>query len=202
MCHHFMYILRSGTVNIEGIDELPGNTNITGKWFFRLEKSTGQLNAKQKCINWFKEQPDPRHYTSYLEPCPCSFRQARMDERFSFNWREWPKLCAYSSFPSVDGWGQECCYSTDWTSWGALILHYPACGSSHMYHKFTASEKHKLNDVFGYEQCCMKSSLCDLYYKRRPVDDCKEFQPLEWSEFTMNFHLFIQYVFYCIKLYE
>ena len=202
MCHHFMYILRSGTVNIEGIDELPGNTNITGKWFFRLEKSTGQLNAKQKCINWFKEQPDPRHYTSYLEPCPCSFRQARMDERFSFNWREWPRLCAYSSFPSVDGWGQECCYSTDWTSWGAQILDYPGCGSSHMYHKFTASEKHKLNDVFGYEQCCVQSSLCDLYYKRRPVDDCRKYQPLEWSEFTMNFHLFIQYVFYCIKLYE
>ncbi|XP_022801634.1 protein sidekick-2-like [Stylophora pistillata] len=98
---------RSGTVNIETIDGIRGNADMVGKWFFRLEESLGKRNARQECIDWFKVQPDPRFYTEDLEPCPCILRQAWWDERFSINWRDWPRMCAYAQFPSPDGWGQE-----------------------------------------------------------------------------------------------
>ncbi|PFX32349.1 Mucin-4 [Stylophora pistillata] len=174
---------RSGTVNIETIDGIRGNADMVGKWFFRLEESLGRLSARQECIDWFKAQPDPRFYTEYLEPCPCILRQARGDERFTVNWRGWTRMCAYSQFPSPDGWGQECCYSTNWQSRGALLVGNPGGGSAHRYHKLTEElrAKHDASDVQGYQKCCVNSDLCDLYYRRRPSDDCRDYVAPEWS---------------------
>ena len=192
---------RSGTVNIDSIDGIKGNTDIVGKWLFRLENSLGKPSARQECIKWYKAQPDPRFYTEYLEPCPCSFRQAWWDERFTVNWRDWqrqawwdewftvnwrdwPRLCGYAQFPSIDGWGQECCYSSDWDSWGALLVGNPGGGSAHRYHRQTQKwrAKHDSSDVLGYQKCCVKTDLCDLYYKRRPSDDCGNYVVPEWSK--------------------
>ncbi|XP_022801632.1 mucin-like protein isoform X1 [Stylophora pistillata] len=174
---------RSGTVNIETIDGIRGNADMVGKWFFRLEESLGKRNARQECIDWFKVQPDPRFYTEDLEPCPCILRQAWWDERFSINWRDWPRMCAYAQFPSPDGWGQECCYSTNWQSWGALLVGNPGGGSANRYHKWTEElrAKHDSSDVQGYQKCCVNSDLCDLYYRRRPSDDCGDYMVPEWS---------------------
>ncbi|XP_022801631.1 mucin-like protein isoform X3 [Stylophora pistillata] len=174
---------RSGTVNIETIDGIRGNADMVGKWFFRLEDSLGKLSARQECIDWFKAQPDPRFYTEYLEPCPCILRQARWDERFTVNWRDWPRMCGYAQFPSSAGWGQECCYSTNWQSWGALLVGSHGGGSAHRYHKLTKElrAKYDSSDVRGYQKCCVNSDLCDLYYRRRPSDDCGDYVVPEWS---------------------
>ncbi|RMX36464.1 hypothetical protein pdam_00010052, partial [Pocillopora damicornis] len=174
---------RSGTVNIETIDGIRGNADMVGKWFFRLEESLGKLNARQECIDWFKAQPDPRFYTEYIEPCPCVLRQAWWDERFTVNWRDWPRMCGYAQFPSPHGWGQECCYSTNWQSWGALLVGNTGGGSAHRYHKLTEElrAKHDSSDVQGYQKCCVNSDLCDLYYKRRPSDNCGNYVVPEWS---------------------
>lgn len=157
---------------------------MVGKWFFRLEDSLGKRNERQECIKWFKAQPDPRFFTEFLEPCPCSFRQAWWDERFTVNWRDWPRLCGYAQFPSKDGWGQECCYSSDWDSWGALLVGSPGGGSAHRYHKLTQKwkAKHESSDVLGYQKCCVNTDMCDLYYKRRPSDDCGNYVVPEWSK--------------------
>ena len=175
---------RSGTVNIETIDGIRGNADMVGKWFFRLEESLGRLSARQECIDWFKAQPDPQFYTEYLEPCPCILRQAWGDERFTVNWRDWPRMCGYAQFPSPDGWGQECCYSTNWQSWGALLVGNPGGGSAHRYHKLTEGlrARHDSSDVQGYQKCCVNSDLCDLYYRRRPSDDCRDYVAPEWSK--------------------
>lgn len=175
---------RSGTVNIETIDGIRGNADMVGKWFFRLEESLGKLNARQECIDWFKAQPDPRFYTEYIEPCPCVLRQAWWDERFTVNWRDWPRMCGYAQFPSPHGWGQECCYSTNWKSWGALLVGNTGGGSAHRYHKLTEElrAKYDSSDVQGYQKCCVNSDLCDLYYKRRPSDNCGNYVVPEWSK--------------------
>lgn len=180
---------RSGTVNIETIDGIRGNADMVGKWFFRLEESLGKLNARQECIDWFKAQPDPRFYTEYIEPCPCVLRQAWWDERFTVNWRDWPRMCGYAQFPSPHGWGQECCYSTNWQSWGALLVGNTGGGSAHRYHKLTEElrAKHDSSDVQGYQKCCVNSDLCDLYYKKRPSDNCGNYVVPEWSkDFILN----------------
>ena len=159
---------------------------MVGKWLFRLENSLGKRNARQECIKWFKAQPDPRFYTEYLEPCPCSFRQASWDERFTV--RDWQRLCGYAQFPSPDGWGQECCYSSDRDSRGALLVGNPGGGSAHRYHKLTQkwSTKHDSSDVMGYQKCCVNTDMCDLYYKRRPSDDCRNYVVPEWSKSFYN----------------
>lgn len=49
-----------------------------------------------------------------LQPCPCSWLQARRDRRFSFQWQAWvddESLCYQQRFPSSNKAAQLCCYS-------------------------------------------------------------------------------------------
>lgn len=189
--------LRSGTVNVERVDSITGQKisfnryalqnhphDIVGKWFFRLETSMGTARAEQKCRAWFKKQPDPRPFLEYLEPCPCTARQAWRDERFipEANWWRKSVRCAYSTFPSIDGWEQKCCYSTDWRSWGALIVGFPGGGTPHRYDRFWNYRDHIESDVKSYAWCCVESALCHLYYEKRPSGDCSQYVPPEWSK--------------------
>ncbi|XP_031574157.1 mucin-like protein isoform X2 [Actinia tenebrosa] len=190
-CEQYEYfnVSRSGEVTIGDIGAIYGQTvsrreggfkqnshGFKGKWLFRLEISTGQ-SSEQHCKSWFKMQPDPRPYLEYLEPCPCTFFQARWDERFNVeeDWRGKSKICAYSTFTSKDGWQQECCYSNDWRSNGALIVGHPGGGGA-------LRENYETNEVNNaYDWCCAQSTMCHLYYQRRPSDDCKQYEPPEWS---------------------
>jgi hypothetical protein len=140
----------------------------------------GTVREEHKCKKWFKKQPDPRPFLEYLEPCPCTLRQAWLDERFTPepNWRSKSRPCAISTFTSIDGWEQKCCYSKDW---GALIVGHPGGGTPHRYSRFKYGD-HTRSDVIGYDLCCVQSAMCGLYYQKRPSDDCSRYEPPEWSK--------------------
>jgi len=147
-------------------------------------------NAWLKCKNWFKEQPDPRPFLEYIEPCPCTSRQAWFDERFTpeksysrWDWNDDRRPCAISTFTSIDGWEQKCCYSHHYPQWGALLVGHPGGGYAHRFSKIQASGDHLTYDVKGYQRCCVDTNLCRLFYQKRPSDDCRRYQPPEWSMF-------------------
>jgi len=158
-----------------------------GKWLFQLYTAEKSALFEMECKKWFKEQPDPRPFLEYIEPCPCTSRQAWFDERFRPNlatrssWNNERKPCATSEFASDDGWDQKCCYSHDHLQWGTLIIGYPGGGYAFRY---------KDNPNNRYTQCCIHSTLCKLFYQRLPSDDCKRYEPPEWSKFFFaNIHL-------------
>ncbi|XP_068760013.1 mucin-like protein [Montipora capricornis] len=177
---------RSETVGMESIDSLVGNTGIIGKWFFRLENSKGEQDAIQKCLRWFKNQPDPASYTDAVEPCPCTLRQAFFDERFQWIAPEAPfTYCVYTRFPSAANRGRQCCYHTRFdTRFGALIVGYPDAGVIHRYHKLASKSlylKHQFSDVLGFKYCCVQSKLCGRFFKKRPSEGCENYIPPVWS---------------------
>ncbi|XP_031551446.1 mucin-like protein isoform X2 [Actinia tenebrosa] len=191
----YFNVPRSGEVMIGNISKITGKTVFgnpkkrnefknyshlsQGKWLFRLETSLVKL-SKDKCKSWFKKEPDPRPVLEYLEPCPCTFFQAQWDERFDVQegWRGKSEVCAYSTFTSIDGWQQKCCYSNDGRSNGALIVGHPGGGSAlrKKYVKNVISDDDKF-----YDRCCVQTAMCHLYYQRRPSDNCKQYEPPEWS---------------------
>lgn len=195
---------RSGFVSIESIDDIVGKTinllpigvgynatshNKIGKWFFRLEETSPDdiSTAESSCKEWFKKQPDPRPNTENLEPCPCTRRQAWWDERFYLpvaNWREDTDKCALLIARTDDSWGQRCCYFNDWISRGALIVGHPGGGSAQrIILTMTTQTDFFQSEVQSYEDCCVNSNLCHLFYQKRPSDDCSRYEPPEWSTF-------------------
>ncbi|XP_068732482.1 uncharacterized protein [Montipora capricornis] len=176
---------RSGTVLTERIDRLPGNTDIIGKWFFRLENSKGEQNAILKCLRWFKNQPDPASYSDAVEPCPCTIRQAWFDERFQrIIQKGTSSYCVYTRFPSSASRGRECCYEIKFNRFGALITGYPDGGVIDRYHRLATKSlrlKHEFSDVLGKRYCCVESKLCNRFYEKRPSEGCEKYRPPVWS---------------------
>lgn len=174
---------------MDRINSIPGNTNIIGKWFFRLENSKGEQNAILKCNRWFENQPDPASYSDIVEPCPCTRRQARFDERFQWTIPEAPNTyCVYTRFPSSDKRGRQCCYHTRFERFGALITGYPDGGVIDRYHKLASRSlrlKHEFSDVLGYKYCCVQSKLCRKFYEKRSSEGCEKYSPPEWSKLLL-----------------
>ncbi|XP_031569004.1 uncharacterized protein LOC116303578, partial [Actinia tenebrosa] len=182
-------VIGSGTPGIVNINQLNGSTvyptnkldspwdfkihESPGTWFFRLE-DINRVDFKQQCIDWYKREPDHRKYTEHLEPCPCTYRQAWWDERFEMDPQERHRICAYTVFKSVHGWGQECCYER---STGALIKGYPDGGTARKQY-LRVKKTIKENE---YITCCIYSNMCHLYYKRRPTNNCFGYKETEWS---------------------
>jgi len=143
-------MFRSGRNGITAIDELEGwnifksrysdsfdmaPNGIIGRLFYRLEESIGKEKTRTRCIDWFKESELPWYMLS-VQPCPCTYWQATRDRRFRWSSWQWPRYCFYTSFPSVFGLGQECCYvffrqSWNWW-WGSYLASgYPDGGTIH-----------------------------------------------------------------------
>ena len=175
---------------MESIDSLQGNTNIVGKWFFRLENSRGEQDAIQKCLRWFKNQPDPSSYSDALEPCPCSLRQADFDERFQWDFFPQDTYCFYTRFPSSASRGRQCCYNARFNGpgFGALIVGHPGGGVIDRYHKLSSRTlrlRHEFSDVLGFKYCCVQSKLCFRYYQKRPSEGCENYVPPVWSKLSI-----------------
>ena len=186
---------RSETVGMESIDSLPGNTGIIGKWFFRLEDSKGEQDAIQKCLRWFKVQPDPASYTDVVEPCPCTLRQAFFDERFQWTAPESQfTFCVYTRFPSAASRGRQCCYHTRFDDrFGALIVGYPDGGVIDRYHRLASRSlalKHQFSDVLGFKYCCVQSKICERFYRKRPSEGCEKYSAPEWSKLLLLLFFF------------
>ena len=121
------------------LDKKTGNTNSSGRYFWRIEDSDGE-GALDKCLTWAvlnKEANISYLYDSLIKfdpemACPCTLRQAWLDwGRFSWSWwYSWPEYC-FESRSSRFGYynsiltglvrlqlRQECCYSTNWNGLG------------------------------------------------------------------------------------
>ncbi|XP_033642813.1 uncharacterized protein LOC117302931 isoform X2 [Asterias rubens] len=118
-------------------DQFNGNTNLKGRWIYRLENNTiDTINPKRFCLDWYNTQPDPSDWDRFLGACPCSFSQGGNDRSYS---RRAPSrgrvssaasrrfsqellaeiesfegpFCLQTSVPPFDTGGMRCCYRED-----------------------------------------------------------------------------------------
>ncbi|PIK46326.1 putative fibrillin-1 [Apostichopus japonicus] len=122
-------------------DQLVGNTNLQGRWYFRLENNTvDTLNHKQQCLDWYHRQPDPSTWSRTLGTCPCGFQQGRSDNTYSrsrsaelnqvdpvytttrrfdeelleaISGMEGEPFCIQTTLSNEFGAGMKCCYRDD-----------------------------------------------------------------------------------------
>lgn len=180
---------RSGTIQIEAIDNLVGNANIPGRWIFRLEDSNGEEDGDLKCLRWNISEPEHDSFSDEPDPCPCTGVQAFFDERYQWVEPDFPfTYCFYTRFSSSDGRGRKCCYYTSQEKFAALVIGFPGGGSIDRYHRLTPSlkENHTRYDVQGFRDCCLEArgpKMCDTFYKKRPSEGCDSYEPPEWSKF-------------------
>ncbi|XP_077993986.1 uncharacterized protein LOC144447778 [Glandiceps talaboti] len=123
-------------------DQFQGNTGQKGRWIFRVENNEDYtVNAKQECLTWYNQQPDPVDWNEGLGFCPCGFEQGRNDAAFgrasepisgvsgsssdssnqgvdqqlmtTINLLQGQGFCLQTSFANRFGAGQQCCYRDD-----------------------------------------------------------------------------------------
>ena len=176
LANEFLLNLSAGTVEADAVDERPGNTNRHGVWFFRLDNSSVLDLPAKKCYTWIRQQgvisaPE-------LRPCPCTFNQAVADKRFYVDYgqkiagRSSLTICAYSLPYLVSRWVQQCCYTELPGVGRVLTLGQREAGSPFL---LGVNNLPLISDVEAHHYCCNSSSLCGLYYQRRPSDDCSEY---------------------------
>ncbi|RDD36431.1 Deleted in malignant brain tumors 1 protein, partial [Trichoplax sp. H2] len=161
----------SNTKQLLRIDSTTGNYGKKGRWMYRVDDpSINHINYAQRCRTWFVNEPLPDVYLNELlrRPCPCSILQAIRDRRFRLNLNT---FCMRSRFSRRVSSGervyQRCCYSLAGKSFGSLITRYPF-GSSFIFRNTTLQARN--NEALT--DCCMRSSLCSLYLKKRPINKC------------------------------
>ncbi|XP_067024678.1 uncharacterized protein [Acropora muricata] len=180
--NHFRNILRSGTVQAEGIDNQMGNVNIPGRWIIRIENSNGIEDSDFNCSIWYHEQPDPDSFSNSPDPCPCTVFQAVADNRYTWVEPFFPYTECFYTVGSVSGRGRRCCYYKDPQRNGALILNSrPIAGTIDRYHRLQFPAMHKKYDVEGFGYCCLTSrrrvESCKKYYQKRPSEGCDAYIP-------------------------
>ena len=200
------FSFRAGDVSISNIDDEKGNTNEVGRWFFRIENNQGTVSAREKCLAWHQWQ---RQILAYLDanflkvfgilvPCPCQVWQAWRDGSFWFDTFN----CAFSRRTAIlripvgnqvipVRLYQQCCYSADLSSLGALIIGLPDGGHLTMifpqwFYKLT-NELGIYSDSEAYDYCCVNSNECERFYKVRPSRDCRGYRPPPRSEPLLSF---------------
>ncbi|EDV18699.1 uncharacterized protein TRIADDRAFT_62820 [Trichoplax adhaerens] len=134
------------------------------------DPSINHINYAQRCRTWFVNEPLPDVYLNELlrRLCPCSILQAIRDRRFRLNLNTFYARSRFSRRVfSGERIYQRCCYSLAGKSFGSLITNYPF-GSSFIFRNTTLQARN--NEALT--DCCMRSSLCSLYLKKRPINKC------------------------------
>ncbi|XP_074632006.1 uncharacterized protein LOC141890434 isoform X2 [Acropora palmata] len=178
--NHFRNILRSGTVQAEGIDNQMGNVNIPGRWIIRIENSNGFEDSDLNCSIWYYEQPDPDSFRNSPDPCPCTVFQAVADNRYTWVDPFFPYTECFYTVGSVSGRGRRCCYYKDPQRIGALIINSrPIAGTIDSHHRLQFPAMHKKYDLEGFGYCCLTSKRrvesCKKYYEKRPSEGCEAY---------------------------
>ena len=189
------------------LDEKKGNTELTGRYFWRIEDSDG-VGSMEKCLAWAFPQEFvnfPSLYDQHLRwdwrmACPCTFWQARLDRgRFRWDWYSWPDYCYESRRSKFIDYNstyighihlrmtQTCCYSSDS---GALKYGAPDGGRFKVeaYYYRLNHVQTVYTDLEAYKHCCVDIPSCDLFYNYRPSDDCSLYRPPRRRKFW--FYLF------------
>ena len=168
------------------LDDNVGNTNKLGQWFFQTGEA---LDPRVECVRWFQDQkqfkPFIEFYDDFITACPCNSDQAFLDPRFSIFDAD---FCVRSAWPQrffvagIDGLfrlRRKCCYRSSGRNAGALIkgkrgghleLAYPRS-------YLTGSGEGRYEDVRARQLCCDESTECNLFYRRRPRDNCRSYRP-------------------------
>lgn len=178
---------RSGTVEAESIDNLPGNQeNIPGRWIMRLENSAGEEDSDFNCVVWLEKHELDLDFTNSTkpDPCPCTLDQARVDDRYTWVESIFPYTrCYYTVRRSSNNHGRKCCYFINANKLGALIIGPRRGGTIDRFHKLVPELKddHTESDVLGFQYCCIgaikRARLCKLYYQLRPSEGCEAYVP-------------------------
>ena len=169
------------------LHEMTGNTGRVGEWYFDLNSPVEEISAEQRCLVWAKrQQQNTSAILSSLRvnACPCTQQQA---------WRDWSFWFGYfwglSSRPncatvlfSRSQSTIECCYDDN----GALIVGPSQGGSLKLYNPLFFYQENFLEDLRPYQDCCIDSNRCRLYYAFRPSDDCSAYTPPRLCESGLN----------------
>ena len=187
-----VFPFRSGTIlGMYNLDKKMGNTDLLGRYFWRIESSDGK-GAFEQCFSWVNIQIETNFLFWYYwrirwirsMACPCTFWQAFFDRgRFYWDWRfSWPEICFRSRrfvYLSYHGWvSQLCCYSTEWEDFGALKIGPPEGGHISVTHYNTYYRKTGVfTDTEAHNFCCVEGFFCDFFYRYRPSDTCQFYRP-------------------------
>ncbi|XP_043552698.1 fibrillin-2 [Chiloscyllium plagiosum] len=177
-------------------DQVIGNTGLRGQWAYRLDLQNSSRYSKtfrQKCWHWYLTEPHPSTWNTDVQSCPCHESQAKEDNRFIpeimlFNVSTQQKMegertTFQSALPNQFTAGRRCIYSS-----GYLIE-----GRTDRYFIFTPEattlQDHIKGDLEPFEWCCTKSSLCNLYYAKRPIDKCENYTSLGLGQVYGTLHM-------------
>ena len=143
-------------------------------------------NRKKRCVMWYEEDIDVHgcsrpFWTEFLLPCPFALSQIRNDFRFQFYGRRSGLTCFVSGVARSFGVQTECCYESDESFGGVLRLGPPSGGSANRHDSRLYPGLHKELDVSPYDDCCVYSDECHLYYERRPSTESQNYVPPTWG---------------------
>ena len=148
----------------------------------------------RSCLEWYRSDLNIygtsliARIDQSLPSCPCSFFQALFDFSLFFTFvANKTSLCFRQRFPRFffeDRFisaTRECCYSLDGSTFGALLTETQNGGSLLF---DILNESLQQNNRVPQQECCAPGvGLCDLYYERRPSDDCRSYRPPRWSKY-------------------
>lgn len=144
---------------------------------------------RQMCLEWysldierFSSASLPISVLDIVTPsCPCSLLQAFFDFRYSLFTITDNVWCYLLLFPSVRCGtltDRKCCYNLNF---GSLIVG-PTNGGSLLILDGTF-ESYEQDNFLPMSYCC-SVGLCDLYFERRPSDNCARYFPLRFGEWA------------------
>ncbi|GCB76366.1 hypothetical protein scyTo_0021001 [Scyliorhinus torazame] len=166
-------------------DQAIGNTGHRGQWAYRLDLQNPSKYSKsyqQKCWQWYLTEPNPSAWNTDVHSCPCHESQAKEDNRFIpeimlFNVStkqklEEKRITFMSALPNRLKAGRRCIYSSGYLIEGITDRYFIYSPEA------TTTQDHIKGDLEPFEWCCRKSSLCNLYYEKRPIDKCENYTSL------------------------
>ena len=179
--------------------DVVGNTNFKGRWSWKLADNVDN-NADGKCYDWYAQQPGDIYLNTMRwhgpSDCPCLYWQVIFDRRYRYSSYDYTMIC----YEQRRTWGFDgtsisfhtrCCYERrnrfliNYLDLGLGLATQRHISSSYSwYHIFRFGYYRRLsrrnaatNDAIGYEYCCRRSPLCNLYEEKRPIPTCSRYVP-------------------------
>ncbi|XP_076141885.1 uncharacterized protein LOC143124336 isoform X2 [Alosa pseudoharengus] len=162
--------------------DVPGNTGHLGQLVYDLTGPTGTTDdPRRKCQMWVLSEPEPVEWALGVAPCPCTRTQALEDLAFGpetlprtqealvremrgLRWGGAGGQVFQSILFNKHGAGKRCVYDPQ----GPLLAGY-----SERYFSTHKTQQYIDGDLLPFQWCCMLSSLCHLYLRKRPLDRCQ-----------------------------
>ena len=175
------------------VNNVIGNTEKLGEWFFDFTSAAEDVSAEARCLLWAKQQIKGNINPASLPRCPCTRKQAFRDWNFWFAYY-WGlssrSNCAMALFSRMQS-TTECCYD----STGALLVGPSQGGTYQLYNPLFFFQSNYLEDLSPYQDCCVHSKRCHLYYRHRPSDDCSAYIPPRFRKHDNSLYVCVQYLF-------